>query len=448
MYRKSQRTGLVVVAASVLMVASAAWAGIPHITGPNFILRARTGYISAPDPSQIFMWGYANGDGAMQYPGPTLVVNQGDVVRIVLYNDLDLRTSMVFPGHTVRAVGGLPGLITREAPPGGRVTYIFTADQPGTYHYHSGTNPQLQVEMGLVGALIVRPRDAGGAVLTNQAYADPDTTFDREVLFLETEIDSTIHELVETGRIDEIDNATWYPTYWFLNGRCAPDTMLGNNTPLLPAQPYNCMPMVHPGEKLLMRIVNAGRDFHPFHTHGHNMRLIAQDGRVLGSTPGGPADLSVSDFTHTVPPGGTSDAIFVWTGSGLGWDMYGHQHDRDEEPVGNFPGPEDIDHDGDGEMDVVPLAPGEDPDDHGRPFPVTLPQVDDLAFGLNWSGSPYLGRSESLPPGEGGFNPMSGYFYMWHSHKEKEMVTNDIFPGGMMTMLIVAPFNYPIMDMH
>ena len=26
---------------------------------------------------------------------------------------------------------------------------------------------------------------------------------------------------------------------------------------------------------------------------------------------------------------------------------------------------------------------------------------------------------------------------MWHSHTEKEMVNFDIFPGGMMTMLII-----------
>ena len=29
---------------------------------------------------------------------------------------------------------------------------------------------------------------------------------------------------------------------------------------------------------------------------------------------------------------------------------------------------------------------------------------------------------------------------MWHSHNEKELVNNDIFPGGLMTMLIVEPF--------
>jgi len=28
-------------------------------------------------------------------------------------------------------------------------------------------------------------------------------------------------------------------------------------------------------------------------------------------------------------------------------------------------------------------------------------------------------------------------FFMWHSHTERELVNNDIFPGGMMTMMIV-----------
>jgi manganese oxidase len=28
---------------------------------------------------------------------------------------------------------------------------------------------------------------------------------------------------------------------------------------------------------------------------------------------------------------------------------------------------------------------------------------------------------------------------MWHSHNEREIVNNDIFPGGMMTMLIIEP---------
>ena len=61
------------------------------------------------------------------------------------------------------------------------------------------------------------------------------------------------------------------------------------------------------------------------------------------------------------------------------------------------------------------------------------------------SGSPFLGSSGSLPPGQGGLNPNGGYFFMWHSHTEKEMTNYDIFPGGMMTMLIVEAPGVPIM---
>jgi hypothetical protein len=46
---------------------------------------------------------------------------------------------------------------------------------------------------------------------------------------------------------------------------------------------------------------------------------------------------------------------------------------------------------------------------------------------------------DPLPPGQGGLNRNAGFFYMWHSHNEKEMVNFDIFPGGLMTMLIVEP---------
>lgn len=68
-----------------------------------------------------------------------------------------------------------------------------------------------------------------------------------------------------------------------------------------------------------------------------------------------------------------------------------------------------------------------------------LPELQDLTFGGWWSGSPFLGSMGALPPGEGGMNPLCGFVFMWHNHTEKEMVNNDIFPGGMMTMLIVAP---------
>ncbi len=213
----------------------------------------------------------------MQYPGPTLIVNQGELVTLQLTNELPVPVSIVFPGQEgVAATGGVPGLLTREAGPGESVSYTFRASEPGTYLYHSGTRPELQVEMGLVGALIVRPATPG------QAYSHPATAFDHEYLFLLTEMDPRIHEQVEQGRMEQVDTTDYRPVYWFINGRASPDTMAPAGAPWLPNQPYDCMPMMHPGETILLRMIGAGRDPHPFHTHGNHATVIARDGTAAG----------------------------------------------------------------------------------------------------------------------------------------------------------------------
>ncbi len=61
-------------------------------------------------------------------------MNQGQSVTVNLTNTLPVPVSIVFPGQiNVNATGGVPGLLTREAPPGGSVSYTFTASEPGTY---------------------------------------------------------------------------------------------------------------------------------------------------------------------------------------------------------------------------------------------------------------------------------------------------------------------------
>src|SRR5260370_9196813 len=96
----------------------------------------------------------------MQVPGPTLIVHENDVVTINLLNGLPAaagNTSILFPGFTVTATGGVAGLLTQEAAPAGTVTYTFTASAPGTHAYYSGTQGDLQIEMGLYGATVVLP---------------------------------------------------------------------------------------------------------------------------------------------------------------------------------------------------------------------------------------------------------------------------------------------------
>ncbi len=195
--------------------------------------------------------------------------------------------------------------------------------------------------------------------------------------------------------------------------------MLEPAVPWMPAQPYNCLPMMHPGDKVLMRIIGGGRQSHPFHTHGNHMKVIAVDGRLLESTPGAGADLSQHRFTVASTPGQTVDTIFTWTGEGLGWDIYGHA-----------PGD--------------PLEPNEYAPDHGKPIPVVLPEPLALTFGGMYSGTPFLGTFGNLPPGQGTGNTDAEYVHMWHSHTEKELTNNDVFPGGLMTMLMIMPPWVPI----
>jgi manganese oxidase len=410
----------------LLLLSARAQATIDGVTGTAFNFTAREGHISTPDGGSVLMWGYALDANIMQYPGPTLILNQGDTVTINLANELPAGNpvSLLFPGHAVTATGGSQGPLTRESTsPTDIVTYTFTADQPGTYIYHSGSRPELQIEMGLVGAIIVRP--TGYSPANKTAYGTSATAYDWEYLFLLTEIDPLIHDQVEFGMQSQVDNTTRFPVLWMINGRSAPDTMGPAYTPMLPSQPYNCMPRMNPGGKLLMRVVSGGRDLHPFHHHGNNATVIARDGRLLSSNGIDP-DLTNSVFTIQAIPEETVDAIFEWTGAKLGWDIYGTGPGYEHDCV-------------DGNGDDFDDTTHEYCPDHGKPFPVVLPENQNLVFGAMWSGSPFMGSAEQLPPGEGGLNMNGGYFFMWHSHTEKEMVNFDIFPGGMMTMLVVEP---------
>lgn len=435
---KYRRLAIGVTAILLLFGTVHAYAVIDGISGPAFSLTARTGRVITADGGNILVWGYGNSAGQTQYPGPTLIVTEGDLVTVTLTNDLPAEAenvSIVFPGHSVVATGGLPGLLTREAPPDGvtSVTYTFTASHPGTYLYYSGSHPELQIEMGLVGAIIVRPLNGIGA------YGHANTVYDREYLFLLTEMDINVHLLAEFGPLSAVDNTTHWPVYWFINGRAFPDTMFPAFAPWLPYQPYSALARMHPGEKVLMRVIGAGRDLHPFHHHGADARIIARDGRLLESTPGIGPDLGQAVFSIKSIPGETVDAIYTWTGENLGWDIYGDPADPNNPNFGHTCVDTINNETGAASPDGFDDSTYEWCADHGKPLPVVLPELQSLTFGGLYSGSPFMGVLGLLPPGEGGLNPNAAFTHIWHSHTEKEIVNNDIFPGGMITFVLIEP---------
>jgi len=139
--------------------------------------------------------------------------------------------------------------------PAARFVYRFVADQVGTYWYHSHQVSHEQVQGGLLGALVVHPKEAGPAGV-------PD--------------------------IDEVAVVHRYDSGSTING--------SPGTSTLPAEP---------GDEVRVRIVNTDNGLTSAWVTGAEFRVVAVDGTdVVGPTP-------VSGSSVQVPAGGRVDLGFV-----------------------------------------------------------------------------------------------------------------------------------------
>ncbi len=374
---------------------------------PIFNLTTKTGYISLPDGNTAFMWGYSSGFDAFQHPGPVLCVNEGDQVTVILHNTLPDPASVIFPGQDdvradgspaqpqVNGSGTVTSLTKTAAANDGTVTYSFVAGKPGTYLYESGTNPEKQVRMGLFGALIVRP-----SLGANYAYDRNDSRFTptEEFMVLLSEIDPYQHQAVEQGKNFNLNN--YHPRYWLINGRGFPDSIADNYASWLPSQPYGALAQVkeyssaghpYPG---LARYLNVGTEDYPFHPHGNNGTVIGRDGRPLAG-PGG-QDLSFEKFSINIGPGQTWDVLFKW---------YDAEH---YDPVSN-------------------------------PVPVTVPSLANSVIGAFYSGSPYLGTRETLPPGTPTLNQCGEFYIISHNHALFQITSWGANMTGPITYMRIDP---------
>ncbi|MDR3718204.1 MAG: multicopper oxidase family protein [Bryobacteraceae bacterium] len=506
------RTRLLVAPVAAMLLTAAAYAAAPGITGPTFNLIAQPAYITQPDGQAIYSWGYGcNGTptgyapaaitgafcNSMQVPGPTLIVTQGQTVTVTLTNGLPGaagNTSILFPGFQVSSSGGVAGLLTQEAAPGGTVTYTFTAGTPGTRAYYSGTQGDLQVEMGLYGAIIVIPSAVPTACtsglaaanlaveahwgeadfrLAKAAYNHPKACYDREYLFQFSEIDPGIHtqalaQLTAAGNCAagspgcslNVPTEPYRPAYFMINGRSMPDDMDTNYAAQYPHQPYNGNPHMHPGEQVLVRVIGQGRWQHPFHEHGNHLRILARDGNLIVSQTDPNSLAGPLLFTTTTTPGMAFEGIYYWTGKGLNWDPYGHNPGSND-PQAKLPCNPDANGYNTGTAAQSAINYFEWCQDHFKPVqvapfgdvaaggPATLPDPNIFTNGNWYGGSPYLGpNATTRAVGPTGVTPPSGtianspggeagFAFMWHSHNEREITTNNLFPGGMLMMMLV-----------
>ncbi len=183
-------------------------------------------------------WGF---NGSM--PGPTIEVNQGDRVRLVVENRLPELFSIHWHGFEVPIdMDGVPGLTQDPIAPGDTFVYEFTLHQQGTFFYHS--HMAMQEMMGMIGLFIMHPKDS---------YR-PHVDRDFGLIFQEWAILPN----------NSVPNTMSMEFNWLtVNGKAAPAT-----TPLL----------VKLGERVRVRMVNMGMDHHPIHLHGNTFYTVATEG--------------------------------------------------------------------------------------------------------------------------------------------------------------------------
>jgi len=270
----------------------------------DFYLAARPFTATLPDGVTVPMWGFALCDatfttcGPTTSPGPTLRVSDSEPTPVALdlhiRNELPVATSLVMPDQLAPLAPvkftdpegrARTRSFTAETPAsGGEVVYHWSNLRPGTSLYQSGTQPQVQVQMGLFGVLIF---DAG----PGEAYAG--VPYDTEALVIYSEIDPALHAAVDDhtyGTPAYPSTFDYKPTYFLVNG--AP--YFGGRAPLDGGVV---------GERLLLRLVNAGLTHRAPQLLGGTFALVAEEGHAL--------PFANERYGTLVPAGGTKDAVFV-----------------------------------------------------------------------------------------------------------------------------------------
>ena len=186
----------------------------------------------------VDVWGY---NGSM--PGPTIEVNEGDRVRIILHNNLPEDTTIHWHGLEIPIeMDGMPYISQPLVKPGEMFTYEFTLHQNGTFFYHS--HGAMQEMMGMIGLFIIHPKNPH----------QPAVHKDFGLLLQEWAVLPN----------NTIPNSMSMEFNWLtINGRAAPAT-----TPMI----------VKLGERVRIRMVNLGMDHHPIHIHGQQFSVTGTEG--------------------------------------------------------------------------------------------------------------------------------------------------------------------------
>jgi FtsP/CotA-like multicopper oxidase with cupredoxin domain len=226
-------------------------------------------------------WGY-NG----KTPGPVIEAVEGDRVRVYVSNRLPEATSVHWHGIRLPAgMDGISGLNQKEIAPGETFRYEFIFPHEGTFMYHPHYDEMTQMAMGLMGMIVVHPRNS------RKPRADRDFSMMLSEWFIKP----------GTRRPDP--NAMEGFNILTINSRAFPGT-----APLV----------VKRGDRVRMRFGNlSAMDHHPVHLHGHRFFVTETDGGQIPEAGQWP------ETTVLVQVGSTRAVEFVADNPG-DWGLHCH----------------------------------------------------------------------------------------------------------------------------
>jgi hypothetical protein len=191
-------------------------------------------------------WGY-NG----RVNSTAIETVEGERVRIYVTNRLPVATSVHWHGiYLPNGMDGVAGLTQPYLKPGETARYEWTLRQHGTFMFHSHHDEMTQMGMGLIGMLVIHPRNP-----------PPEYHVDRDFSLMISEW------AIEPGtfRPNTVEMTDF--NVLTLNGKVFPST-----SPLVARR----------GDKVRIRLGNLGAtDHHPMHIHGHRFRVTATDGEDI-----------------------------------------------------------------------------------------------------------------------------------------------------------------------
>ncbi|OXS54961.1 copper oxidase [Cohnella sp. CIP 111063] len=281
------------------------------LTGKEFNLTAVASNQEIAPGKTLPVWTFNN-----SVPGPELRVKQGDTVKINLRNELPDPVTIHWHGVPVpNEMDGIPGVTQNAVQPGESFTYQFQATVPGTYWYHSHQDGVNQLDRGLYGSFIVEGDDvqkvdrdytllldewmSSGMDMSQGASSDMDmdmSGMDHSGMDMgDSNMDMEDSNMDMGGmEMDMAHDMSMYDLY----------TINGKSGDLV--KPL----VVKEGEKVRIRLVNAGYLSHQIHLHGHDFKITATDGQPLNN-PG-----VVTDNVVTLAPGERYDLEFEATNPG------------------------------------------------------------------------------------------------------------------------------------